>query len=50
MRRWRASSGAIFTAFFIFVLSAVPALAWGSQAHRAIALIADRLLQQSDPA
>jgi S1/P1 Nuclease len=50
MRRWLASGGAIFTAFSIFVLSAAPALAWGQQAHRAVALIADRLLQQSDPA
>jgi hypothetical protein len=50
MRRWLASGGAIFAAFFVSVLSAGPVLAWGPQAHRAIALIADKLLQQGDSA
>jgi hypothetical protein len=50
MRRLLASGGAVLTAFSILLLSAAPALAWGQQAHRTVALVADRLLQQSDPA
>jgi hypothetical protein len=50
MRRLLAGGGAVLIAFPIFVLSAAPALAWGQQAHRTVALVADRVLQQSDPA
>ena len=48
MRRWLAGSGAVLAAFSMLMLSAGPSLAWGSQAHRTVALIADRLLQQGD--
>jgi hypothetical protein len=49
--RWGIARGAVsVAAFCIFVLPAVQALAWGPQAHRAIALIADRILEKSDPA
>jgi S1/P1 Nuclease len=50
MRRSVACGGAIFTAFSVLLFSTGQANAWGPQAHRAIALIADKLLQQSDPA
>jgi hypothetical protein len=48
MRRWLASGGALFTAFSLLTLSTGQALAWEAQAHRAVALIADKLLQQGD--
>jgi len=50
MRSWIARRGVGLAAFCIFMLPAVQALAWGQQAHRAIALIADRILEKSDPA
>jgi nuclease S1 len=49
MRRGIARGGAIAAASCVLVLAAGPALAWGPQAHRAIALIADRILEKSDP-
>src|SRR4051812_45195429 len=48
MRRWLAGSGAVLAALSMLMLSAGPSLAWVSQAHRTVALIADRLLQQGD--
>lgn len=48
MRREIARGGAILAALSIFASSAGPALAWDAQAHRAVALIADKLLQQGD--
>ena len=48
MRRWLAGSGAVLAALPMLMLSAGPSLAWVSQAHRTVALIADRLLQQGD--
>ena len=50
MRRWRAGGGAVFIGFSILFSSPGQALAWSQDAHRTIALIADRLLQQGDPA
>ena len=41
---------AAFGAALVLLGAAGPAQAWGPEAHRAVALIADRLLQQSDPA
>src|SRR5256886_13443428 len=43
-------SGAILGAVLAALLPARPGLAWGPDAHRTIALIADRILQQSDAA
>ncbi|HEX6440647.1 MAG TPA: S1/P1 nuclease [Stellaceae bacterium] len=50
MRSWIARLGVGVAVFCIFGLPAGQALAWGPQAHRAIALIADRILEKSDPA
>lgn len=50
MRRGIARGGAVVFGCLVFALSAGSAAAWGPQAHRTIALIADRILQQSDPA
>src|SRR5437762_9745908 len=43
-------SGAILGAVLAVLLPGRPGLAWGPEAHRTIALIADRILQQSDAA
>src|SRR5207302_5481583 len=50
MRRWFgpiAIAGAVLAAT---LASVEKSLAWGSEGHRVIALLADHLLQQSDPA
>lgn len=49
MRRGIAHGGVGFATFCMIGLAAGQALAWGQQAHRAIALIADRILEKSDP-
>src|SRR6266481_6012957 len=43
-------SAAIFGAALAAVLPIRQGLAWGPEAHRTIALVADRILQQSDAA
>jgi hypothetical protein len=50
MRSGIVRGGAVFAAVAVVVLSAGPAFAWGPHGHRAIVLIADRILEQSDPA
>jgi hypothetical protein len=49
MRRWIGPLGVIAAAVAIALLPMRASLAWGPEGHRVIALIADRLLQQSDP-
>lgn len=41
---------AVFGAALVLLCGGAPALAWSPEAHRVVALIADRVLQQSDPA
>src|SRR5260370_27016252 len=49
MRRWIGPMGVIGVALAALLLPMRASLAWGPEGHRVIALIADRLLQQSDP-
>jgi hypothetical protein len=49
MGRWIGLVGAIAAAMTALLLPMRASLAWGPEGHRVIALIADRLLQQSDP-
>ncbi len=50
MRRWIGGFCVIAAAFAVSLLPMRASLAWGPEGHRVIALIADRALQQSDPA
>ncbi len=49
MRRWIGPLAGIGAAFGALLLLPSSALAWGPEGHRVVALLADRLLQQSDP-
>jgi hypothetical protein len=49
MRRWIGPVGIAAAAFAAFILPLRASLAWGPEGHRAIALLADHQLQQSDP-
>src|SRR5216684_9063294 len=49
MGRWIGPVGFIAAAMAALLLPMRASLAWGPEAHRVIALIADRALQQSDP-
>jgi len=49
MRRWFRTLPVIAAAATALLLPPRPCLAWGPEGHRVVALIADRLLQQSDP-
>ena len=49
MKRWIGPVGAAAAALAALLLPLRASLAWGPEGHRAIALIADRHLQQSDP-
>src|SRR5690348_3166473 len=48
--RLRDAGGAAAAALLMLLASAPAGLAWGPDAHRTVALIADRVLQQGDPA
>src|SRR5690242_6900421 len=50
MRRLLAALPIVAAAAIALLLPLGPALAWGLEGHRVVALVADRLLQQSDPA
>jgi hypothetical protein len=49
MRRWIGPVGAAAAALAALLLPLRASLAWGPEGHRAIALLADHYLQQSDP-
>ena len=49
MRRWIGPAGAVAVALAALLLPLRASLAWGPEGHRAIALLADHNLQQSDP-
>src|SRR5919197_5693469 len=50
MRRWVSVVAGASAAFAAIFLPSQPSRAWGPEAHRAIALIADKVLQQNDAA
>src|ERR1051325_9732823 len=50
MRRWIGVVAVVGLVIAILVASPRPAFAWGPEGHRIVALLADDLLRQSDPA
>ena len=48
MRRWIGPVTGVGAAFAVLLVSMRVSLAWGPEGHRVIALLADRMLQQSD--